>query len=208
MLGHSFVSRNIPLRSIYSLVRMRARKEEIARAPHRNFGHMLASLARRLHMNVMRHGAVRQGSQIFTKENTVRRLPKLATRYPGIPQGMLLLGILLSLLVSCTTSPYVAVPTGTPESELATVSWDGAIIVKNISGGKGYKAFSGSEAANPLFVVAGRVNMSMRYWDGQRMSVNDVPLSFDIKPGDKAHIRANVMGYGWRPEVLLLSKRD
>ena len=55
MLGRSFLSRNIPLRFIYSLVRMRAGKEEKARAPHRNFGHMLAALARRLHMNVMRN---------------------------------------------------------------------------------------------------------------------------------------------------------
>ena len=121
---------------------------------------------------------------------------------------MLMVALWMSLLVSCTTSPYVAVPPGTPESELATVSWDGAIIVKNISGARGYKAFAGSEAANPLFVVAGRVNMSMRYWDGQRMSVNDVPLSFDAKPGEKAHIRADVMGYGWRPEVQLSQKRD
>ena len=55
MLGHSFLSRNIPLRSIYSLVRMRAGMEERVRAPHRNFGHMLAALARRLHMNVSRN---------------------------------------------------------------------------------------------------------------------------------------------------------
>ena len=53
VLGHSFLSRNIPLRFIYSLVRMRAGKEKEARAPHRNFGHMLASLARRLHTNVI-----------------------------------------------------------------------------------------------------------------------------------------------------------
>jgi hypothetical protein len=56
VLGRSFLSRNFPLRFIYSLVRMRAGKEEKTRAPHRNFGHMLASLARRLHMNVMRNG--------------------------------------------------------------------------------------------------------------------------------------------------------
>jgi hypothetical protein len=45
VLGRSFLSRNIPLRFIYSLVRMRAGKEEKARTPHRNFG-QIARFAR------------------------------------------------------------------------------------------------------------------------------------------------------------------
>jgi hypothetical protein len=45
VLGRSFLSRNIALRSIYSLVRTRAGQGKQARAPHRNSGKLLASLA-------------------------------------------------------------------------------------------------------------------------------------------------------------------
>jgi hypothetical protein len=41
VLGPSFLSRNIPLRFICSLVRMRAGKEKGMRAPHRNSGKLL-----------------------------------------------------------------------------------------------------------------------------------------------------------------------